>query len=178
MQSQFLAQGGAKTTVSRDGSRLITVGIGEMAVTDDIGSVIITHALGSCIAVVAYDHVRQIGGMIHYMLPTAKNAGDRAKEKPAMYGDVGVPLLFQRLYARGCNKRDLIVKVAGGASLNDSGQLFQIGARNFSILRKLFWQDQILMAAQDVGGNHYRTVSLVVKTGQVLVKTQDGTRDL
>lgn len=158
--------------------RLITVGMGDLAVSDDPNAELITHALGSCIAVIVYDPIRHIGGMIHYMLPLSNRTPDRPVDKPAMYADTGVPLLFDMLYEAGAEKRDLVVKVAGGASLNDDGQLFQIGKRNFSVLRKMFWQNQILMAAHDVGGNTYRTARLDVRTGRVSIKTNNGVSEL
>ena len=101
---------------------LITVDISDIKVSGDPDAVIVTYALGSCIAVVVYDPVRTVGGMIHFMLPMSATSPDKAREKPAMFADTGVPLLFGEMYKLGCDKRDLVVKVVGGGSLYDDTQ--------------------------------------------------------
>ncbi len=64
-----------------------------------------------------------------------------------------------------------MVKVAGGARLYDVGGMFDIGRRNYTVLRKIFGKNAITIAAEDVGGNRSRTVSLQVDTGQVLIRS-------
>ena len=165
-------------TRAEQSSETITVGMGDMKVSPKANSALVTHALGSCIAVIVYDPIQKKGGMIHYMLPISKRSPDRAATQPAMFADVGVPKLFEAMYAMGCKKKDLVVKVAGGASINQDGEMFQIGKRNFAVLRKMFWQNQILMTAQDVGGSHYRTAKLDIESGRVTIKTRLGEKTL
>lgn len=165
-------EGGGRIQTPR--KNVITVGMGDMKVSKDPNAEFVTHALGSCIAVMVHDPVRLVGGMIHYMLPLSKNSKERAKIQPAMFADVGIPKLFKELYALGAKKTDLIIKVAGGASINKDGEMFQIGKRNFAILRKMFWKNQIVMSAHQVGGNNYRTARLCVRSGQVSIKTKVG----
>lgn len=153
----------------------IAVGMGELEVSNDPESVLITYALGSCVAVLVHDPVRKVGGMIHYMLPVSAIGGpEKAKARPAMFADTGVPLLFQRMYALDCKKSDLIVKVVGGASINDDNGTFDIGRRNYLILRKMFWKVGVLVRAEDVGGNLSRTTRLFVGSGRATVRTSDG----
>ncbi len=83
---------------SSSSQRVLTVGISDLKVSDDPGSLLITHALGSCIAVLLHDPKRNIGGMIHFMLPLASTAPKKAATTPAMFADSGVPLLFQQMY--------------------------------------------------------------------------------
>ncbi len=149
----------------------IVVGISDLAVSSDPGDTIVTYALGSCIAVVIWDPVRKVGGMIHYMLPLSCTSPDKAKEKPAMFADTGVPLLFKRLYAKGCQKEDLVIKVAGGGKLYDDNGTFDIGRRNYVVVRKLFWKNDVVITAEDVGGRRSRTVRLNVGTGRVLISS-------
>jgi len=150
----------------------ITVEISDLQVSSDPGSTIVTYALGSCIAVMVHDPVRVAAGMIHYMLPLSETAPEKARVRPAMFADTGIPVLFQSLYALGCDKRNLVVKVAGGGALYDDRGLFSIGKRNYTILRKMFWKAGVIITAEDVGGAKSRTVRLHVGTGRCTISTQ------
>lgn len=141
------------------------VGISDLAVTDDPDATVVTHALGSCIGVFLYDPVAVVGGCLHYMLPLAKGRRDN----PAQFADTGVPLLFARAYALGATKRNLIVRVCGGAEMNADNDLFKIGKRNFTVLRKMFYQNGVVMAATDVGGGQSRTGRLWMSDGRLVV---------
>ncbi len=152
---------------------LITVDISDIKVSGDPDAVIVTYALGSCIAVVVYDPVRTVGGMIHFMLPMSATSPDKAREKPAMFADTGVPLLFGEMYKLGCDKRDLVVKVVGGGSLYDDNGMFNIGQRNYTVVRKLFWKNGVLIKAEDVGGAKSRTARLFVRSGKLVVRSQN-----
>jgi chemotaxis protein CheD len=150
----------------------ITVDISDLQVSADPQSTIVTYALGSCIAVLVHDPVRVAGGMIHYMLPLSETAPEKARVKPAMFADTGIPLLFQTMYSLGCDKRNLVVKVAGGGALYDDNGLFSIGKRNYTILRKMFWKAGVIIKAEDVGGAKSRTARLHVGTGRCTISSQ------
>ncbi len=151
--------------------RLITVDIADIKVSNDPTATLITYALGSCIAVALYEPTRHVGGMIHYMLPLSTVSPDKAKESPAMFADTGIPLLFERMYALGCKKSDLVVKVIGGGQIYDDNNTFEIGQRNYMVLRKMFWKVGVLISAEDVGGKKSRTTRLHVGTGLVTVRS-------
>ena len=150
---------------------VLTVGIGGLEVTADAGSVLITHGLGSCIAIIAYDPVRKIGGMLHFQLPSSSLSPGRAAESPGTFADTGIPLLFERFYALGSNKADIVVKAAGGGNFHSDNGTFDIGRRNHTMMRKVFWKAQVLVAAEDVGGSKSRTARLFVDTGQVTIQS-------
>jgi chemotaxis protein CheD len=151
---------------------LVTVDIGDLRVSAAPDDVIVTYALGSCIAVMLHDPRLGAAGMIHYMLPLSGTSPEKAKTRPAMFADTGVPLLFHEMYALGCRKEDLVVKVAGGGALYDDNGFFAIGKRNYTILRKMFWKAGVCIAAEDVGGARSRTVRLQVATGRCTVASQ------
>jgi chemotaxis protein CheD len=156
----------------------LTVDISDIKASRNPSDVLITYALGSCIAVIVYDPIRRIGGMIHYMLPVSSASPERAKQKPAMFADTGVPMLFEAVYALGAAKQDLVVKVAGGGALYDDNGVFNIGQRNYTILRKMFWKNRILIASEDVGGKKSRTVRLWIDTGRVIISSHLGEEEL
>ncbi|HEY0887952.1 MAG TPA: chemotaxis protein CheD [Ramlibacter sp.] len=148
------------------------IGIAEMAVSPDPSEVLVTYALGSCLGVAAHDPVAGVGGLIHLMLPDSTIDAARARDNPLTFVDTGVPRLFRALYGLGADKRRMVVKVAGGASATtEDADKFQIGKRNWQMLRKLFWRNGVLVHAHDVGGvQTSRTMSLHVGTGVVQLR--------
>lgn len=154
------------------------VGISESCVSTNTDDVLVTYSLGSCIGVTLYDPVIKVGGMLHYMLPQSKVSPDKARNKPAMFADTGVPMLLNEILALGADKNRLIVKVAGGSQLMDQNKVFNIGERNYLVLRKILWKNNILIDAEDVGGNISRTVRLELGSGLVTVKSSKGVREL
>jgi len=150
----------------------VTVEISDLRVSGNPEDVIITYALGSCIAVIVHDPVRKVGGMIHYMLPLSEISPEKAKDRPAMFADTGIPELFRTMYGLGCDKKDLVVKVTGGGALYDDKGLFNIGKRNYTVLRKMFWKAGVIIAAEDVGGAKSRTARLWVGDGRCTVACQ------
>lgn len=150
---------------------LVTVGIGGLEVSAEPTAVLITHGLGSCIAVIAYDPRRKVGGMLHFQLPTSSLSPERAQGSPGTFADTGIPLLFERMYALGSRKGDIVVKAAGGGNFHNDNGTFDIGKRNHTMMRKIFWKAQVLVAAEDVGGSRSRTARLFLDTGQVTIQS-------
>jgi chemotaxis protein CheD len=146
------------------------VGVADIAVSNDPSEDIITYSLGSCIAVVIYDPTVNVGGMLHYMLPESSMDPEKARKIPAMFADTGIPTLFKQSYQYGASKKNLIVKVVGGAQIMDENGVFNIGKRNYLALRKLFWKNNVMVTAEHVGGNVNRTVRLEMTTGRVILK--------
>jgi chemotaxis protein CheD len=113
------------------------------------------------------------------MLPMSTNYPDKADVNPNLYVDTGVPRLFHAAYAAGADKRRLVVKVAGGGSMNEEADdVFQIGKRNFIVLRKLLWQNGVLLQGHDIGGRVSRTMTLAIGTGEVTIKSDGEVRRL
>jgi chemotaxis protein CheD len=157
---------------------LVVVGISDYQTSNKTDDVIITYSLGSCIGLTVYDPAIKVGGMIHYMLPLSKISPEKAEIKPAMFADTGIPILIKKLFDMGASKSRLIVKAAGGAQLMDQHKIFNIGERNFLILRKILWKNNILMKNSDVGGMLSRTVRFEIDTGRVTVKSSLGETEL
>lgn len=148
------------------------IGIADMKISKQPDDVLITYALGSCLGIAVYDEVAKVGGLLHVMLPVSTVNPAKAADNPMMFVDTGVPELFKACYKAGAKKERMVVKVAGGASLqnNGDGDQFQIGKRNFLMLRKLLWKNNVLINSFDVGENYSRTMSLDMATGEVVLK--------
>lgn len=150
----------------------LVVDIADFKVSAQPECELVTYSLGSCIGVSIWDPQARVGGLLHYMLPESSIAPDKAKANPAMFADTGVPALFRAAYALGAVKQRMVVKVAGGSSLLDDNGTFNIGKRNYIILRKIFWKNGVLIEAEDVGGSISRTVRLTVSSGRLTVRNR------
>jgi len=132
--------------------------------------VLVTHALGSCLGLMVYDPEVQIGGMLHAMLPLSKINREKAETNPFMFVDTGVTKLFTKLYELGCKKSRLMVKVAGCASPLGGNEMFRIGERNYLVLKKILWKNNVLITAEDIGGTVSRTVYFDILKGKITIK--------
>lgn len=150
----------------------IIVDIAQMQISANPEDRLITYSLGSCIGVTVYDPIACVGGLIHCMLPLSSVDRNKAELKPAMFVDTGIPMLLREIFALGARKNSLIIKVAGGSQVLDKQGMFRIGERNYTVFRKVLWKNGLLTAAEDVGGDISRTMSLSMKTGDVVLKIQ------
>jgi len=148
----------------------VTVGIADMKVSSDPDVTLVTHSLGSCIGVAVYDPVVKVGGMLHYMLPDSALDTKKAASNPLMFADTAIPLLFKACYRLGAKKTRMVVKVAGGSQIMDESRVFDIGKRNYTALRKVFWRNNVMIDGEDVGGSSNRTIRLHIATGQLSIK--------
>jgi chemotaxis protein CheD len=90
-----------------------------------------------------------------------------------------MPAFFRQLYASGLAKQRAKVFVAGGANVhNVDSDRFAIGKRNYAVLRKVLWQNGVLIAAEDVGGCEPRTMYLELGSGRVWLSTAGVEREL
>ena len=156
------------TTLNTSRDERISVGVADLKVATGSGT-LVTHALGSCIGVSVFDPVARVGGMLHFMLQEPSSAEQKAKKPAAMFATTGIPALFREAYALGAKKERMVVCAAGGASLLNDSDRYQIGKRNKVIMRKIFWRNGITLAAEDIGGHSARNFSLDLATGQVTV---------
>ena len=146
------------------------VGISDMKVSKEPEDMLITYSLGSCIGLVVWDPVAKVGGLLHYMLPEARLDEKRAKQRPFMFANSGIPLLFKEAYKLGAKKSRMVVKAFGGAQIMDSAGVFNIGRRNYQIMLRLFEKNNITLSKKDIGGSVNRTVSLEVGSGITRLK--------
>ena len=139
---------------------------------------IVTHALGSCLGLVVYDPVQKIGGLLHAMLPLSKINPAKAEANPYMFVDTGVPALFKALYEIGGQNSRMIIKAAGCGNPLGKNEMFKIGERNYTVLKKLLWKNNILLNTEDVGGTASRTIHFEIDTGQTVISSNGQKRNL
>jgi chemotaxis protein CheD len=156
----------------------IIVGVADMRYSDQPDDVIITYSLGSCIGLTLFDSEKQIGGLVHCMLPLSKANTEKAAINPYMFIDSGITAFLQILFDMGAQRKSLVAKVAGGAQIMDDKGLFNIGERNNTVVKKMLWKNNILISGEEVGGDIPRTMSLVLATGKTILKTSGEEREL
>jgi chemotaxis protein CheD len=154
------------------------VDIADMKASSDPAAELVTYSLGSCLGVTIYDPVVRVGGMAHFMLPLSAMDTEKAAARPFMYVDYGMVRFLEKIFGMGARKERCVVKVAGGSQVLDTNDLFRIGQRNYTVLRKILWKNGMMLKSEDVGGALSRTLRLELATGRVTVKAQGDTRDL
>jgi len=152
----------------------LIVGIADSKISNNKDDVVITYALGSCVGIVVFDPLVRVGGLLHYMLPDSTLDLVKAREDPDMFADTGIPALFKSCYKLGAEKKRMIVKVAGGASILDDTNFFRIGQKNIMAMRKIFWKNNVMIDKEDTGLNCNRTVRLEMSTGKVYIRSSGG----
>ena len=134
--------------------------------------VLVTLGLGSCVAIMLHDAEARAGAMAHVLLPSKSLARDQ--HNPAKFPETAVPLLVERLKAMGADPKQLVAKLAGGASM--FGQLvtpgtIQMGERNLLASRSALRAAAIPIVRESVGGERGRSIRFHVKDGRVEIRS-------
>jgi chemotaxis protein CheD len=145
----------------------ITIGIADCRVSNQPDDALVTYALGSCIGVAVYDPTAKVAGLLHLMLPDSSLDPEKARNKPFMYADTGIPRLFHSAYALGADKKRMTVWLVGGAQVLDPASAFHIGKRNHLACRRILWAAGVMIHGEEVGGTVSRTVRLEVGAGKL-----------
>ncbi len=114
---------------------IITVGISDLAVSK-APDVICTYALGSCVGICLYDEANKIGGLVHIMLPSSKEA-PHIHDNLKKFADTGIKMLVMEIERAGGNVRNLKAKIAGGAQMFAGVSSFNIGERNVKSVKQI-----------------------------------------
>jgi len=149
----------------------VIVNIADAKMSNCLDDILVTYSLGSCIGVAVYDPEVKVGGMIHCMLPLSKVDPVKAETHPFMFVDCGVIRLLTMLFDQGLVRSRAIVKIAGCSQILDKGNLFRIGERNHTVLRKVLWKNGLMIKGEQIGGNASRTMRLEIATGRCTIKS-------
>ena len=156
----------------------IVVGMADCRIGDAPDQVLATYALGSCIGLAIHDARAGVGGLLHFMLPDSAIDHGGSRENPWMFADTGIPMMLERICARGALKRRLTVRAAGGASMIDPKNIFDIGRRNYLAMRKILWKAGVMVHGAAVGGVRSRTVRLEIGSGKFFIQEGGEVREL
>lgn len=145
---------------------------GQFYVTGRRDEVLVT-TLGSCVSACIRDRSLGLGGMNHFMLPErAPHRRDEPKESAwsiaARYGSYAMELLINAILKRGGERRNLEVKVFGGARI--LSHMHDVGVLNVNFIKEYLIKEELTVLAEDLGGCHPRRVLFFPATGIAKVK--------
>lgn len=149
----------------------IKVGIADLNLASDPGSVI-TIGLGSCIGIALYDKILKVAGLAHIMLPDSNQF--KTVANPLKFANLAIPILIKKMEEQGCRKRNIVAKIAGGASMfnfTDKSIISDIGKRNAESVKRTLKEEGIPIIAEDIGGDKGRTMIISASDGKVTLKT-------
>lgn len=132
---------------------------------------IMTIGLGSCVGICIYDTKTKVVGLAHIMLSDSKRFKNIDNEKK--FADLAIPKLVNEMIDLGCERSNLIAKIAGGASMfnfSDSKMISDIGKRNGIAVREALKKEKIDIVAEDIGGSKGRTMIVDSLTGKVTLR--------
>jgi chemotaxis protein CheD len=148
---------------------VIIAGVADYKVSADPSAHIVTYALGSCLGITFHDARRNIGGLLHAMLPDSRlHRGECLRG--AMFIDTGVPLVLDAMKRLGACRADIRCKVFGGAQIMSADHFFKIGQKNLEAFSALSREFDLDVVAWESGGCVNRTIRLLNSTGDVIVK--------
>jgi chemotaxis protein CheD len=138
---------------------------GEFYATD--GPAVISTVLGSCVSACIHDPVAQVGGMNHFMLPSA-SASDRPQDAAARYGLAAMEQLINALLKLGGRRERLQVKLTGGGRM--FANRMDIGVLNSTFALDFVSREGLHLINQDLGGMNPRRVLYYPASGRLRVQ--------
>ena len=133
---------------------------------------IITIGLGSCVGIGLYDADSKVAGLAHIMLPDSTQF--RNVTQPLKFADLAIPILIEKMVSKGCKRKNIVAKIAGGASMfnfSDKNMISDIGKRNTEAVKQSLKSHEIPIVAEETGGNKGRTMILESEDGAVTIKS-------
>lgn len=154
------------------GEHEIVVGVAEAAITGDSRDLLVTYALGSCVGLTLYDPIARVGAMSHSQLPVSTLDAGRASQNPYLFTDTAVAALLGEMFSLGASRRSIVAKLAGGAAHIEGEGIYRVGQRNIAVARRVLWKNDIMLAAEDVGGDAPRTMYLSLGDGTTVIRSR------
>ena len=133
---------------------------------------LITVGLGSCVGIAIYDKAAGLGGLAHIMLPDSSQFNKITNE--IKFADLAIPILVEDMIKKGAKIRNMIAKIAGGASMfnfSDKSIIMDIGSRNGIAVKNALKILSIPIVAEDIGGNKGRTLIFDTGNGVLSIRT-------
>ena len=158
------------TDTIHDRPARIKVGIADYAVGGD-ETTLVTSGLGSCVGVALFDSRAGVAGLAHAMLPSKEEISDPGTND-AKYVNSAVTALLGAMEAEGADRSRMTAKLAGGSKMFEfTAATGSIGRRNVEAARCRLNAAGIDLVAEDVGGEHGRSLELAGATGELTVRS-------
>lgn len=148
----------------KTGMHLVRVLPGATYSTGAADEIVVT-ILGSCVAACVRNPLNGFGGMNHFMLPENDSCDWNGVSSALRYGNYAMEALINTVLKSGCGRRDLEIKLFGGANLNRSPTL--VGTKNSEFARQYLEREGMKVAVEDLGGSRGRRILYSPQTGRV-----------
>jgi chemotaxis protein CheD len=126
--------------------------------------------LGSCVAILLHDPAARVAGLAHVLLPIARDPYGGGR--PGKFASTAVPHLVERMEKAGAERRRMVARLVGGASMFRSllavGSV-HTGTRNVAAARAALDLAGIPVVGEEVGREHGRSVTICAADGSVTV---------
>lgn len=143
---------------------------GDYYATSTPGEMIMT-ILGSCVAACIRDPGNGIGGMNHFLLPSAKD-----DEPDTRYGAFAMEKLINEILKLGGRKEKLEVKLFGGGNVINNSSM--IGEKNVAFVRQYVKDEGLRIASEHLGGTQPRRIHYYPDSGKVMMRALKRKEDL
>lgn len=153
---------------------VITVGIGGCRVAKP--PCILKTTLGSCVGVALYDKSKQLGGLIHIMLPDSSKLNGRLTK----FADTGVANLINCMVNEHQSSRSLLVaRIFGGAKMfNIFSKVLDIGTNNIDACINALHYERIKIEGGKTGGTQGTQIVFRTNDGKIIFRTIGGKEEV
>lgn len=154
----------SRTTAVEHYCRLLTPG--GLFVGDSGRPAMISAVLGTAAAVCLHDRRLKMGGMTHFLYPTAGLFG----RADSSHATVAIPALIKQMIAHGCRPEDLEAQIFGGAEAPGPDSAGRgLGTKNVKMARKILRKNRVPVVSEDVGGRQGRRIIFYTGANEALV---------
>jgi len=129
------------------------------------GNIALATVLGSCVSACLWDPVTRVGGMNHFMLADARGRADNMR-----YGQYAMDTLLQHILAAGALAHSIEAKLFGGARVMRGLTHSEVGRQNVGFALAYLKEQDIPLAASDLGETCPRKLYFFPDSGQVKLR--------
>lgn len=119
-----------------------------------------------------YDPRNKVGGLAHILLSDSSQFRKGNPFNPAKFADTAVPEMVVEMEKVGGRKGNFCARIAGGSQLfafQKSG--VSVGQKNVEAVHRALYGLGIPLVAEDIGGDHGRTMRFFVDSGRVCISS-------
>jgi chemotaxis protein CheD len=146
------------------------VNTGEVKIASKKG-ILRASALGSCVAIVAFDPEKKIGGLAHIMIPGKCQTKDCEDE--TRYSEDGIDMMLSGMIQEGSNENRIQTCIVGGGNVLRRAE-DTIAEDNIAYVINDLTQRKLPIMARSVGGFERRSVLFSIDQSTVFVSIGDG----
>ena len=127
--------------------------------------------LGTCVGVTLVDEKKDLGGLMHILLP--EPSGMNVLGKKENYAKTGLPIFIKALRNELGDKGDFVATIAGGALVGPISELdlnLDIGGRTAEIVENILKEENIPVIKSETGGHFCCCLSLNLSDWETSIK--------